>query len=403
MSALQIAKHKLKMALIAAMKPAHLPQPTLLVGEGSSLRLCRQIATRGLKKLMLVTDADLVRIGLHKEIVATLEKEGVEVTIYSEITPNPTIEQMNQGISVGKQNQCSGILALGGGSPIDAAKIIAAAITNDMPVTEMEGLAKIKQPPLPLFAIPTTAGTGSEATIASVVTNTQEQRKFTVANMMLVPLSAALDPALMVGLPPAVTAATGVDVLTHAIEAFVATSAKDKTKDDARLAVRLTFRSLREAYNNGSNLLAREDMAMASYYAGVAIADAGVGYVHAIAHQLGGLYHVPHGLANAVVLPHVLDASKGAITAELAELAQLVGLGNSGDSDAVLADHFIQAVRELNRDLGLPEFLKEIRREDVPLIVDRAREEAFNYFAVPKYLSLDEGRALVQKLIPTSA
>lgn len=397
MYTLKVLKHKLWMKVIGlVLRLLKSPRPMVLVGEDSSVRLAKLVASKGAKHVLLVTDRDLVNLGLHEKCHRTLAAAGVEVTVHSNISPNPTIEQIEEGVSLGKRAGCDTVFALGGGSPIDAGKIISARLTNDVTTESLEGFLKVKNKPLPFYAVPTTAGTGSEVTQGAIVTNTQQQRKYSIGDAKLVPLATALDPVLMRGLPPTVTAATGMDALTHAIEAYVVTFATSEVRENASIAVKLIFDNLREAYNNGENLEAREAMAVAAYHGGMAITDAGVGYVHAMAHQLGGIYHVPHGLANAVLLPHVLDFSKNHVTRQLAELARLIGLEGSGEVD--LAEGFIREIRKLNRDLGLPATLPEIQSRDIPRIVDRAIEEAFAASGVPCYMRPAQGAEILRAL-----
>ncbi|BFM16936.1 iron-containing alcohol dehydrogenase [Maricurvus nonylphenolicus] len=399
MYGLRILKHKLWMGTVSLVsKMVKNPRPMVLVGENSSQQLCQLIAGYDVKQLLLVTDKDLENLGLHQACINALEEEGINVCVYSNVSPNPTIEQMQQGIDLAKQSDCDAVLAIGGGSPMDAAKVIAAGVTNAMSISAMEGAFKLKQKTLPLFAIPTTAGTGSEVTVAAVVTDTQAKRKYTVADTKFVPQATALDPTLMVGLPPKVTAATGVDALTHAVEAFISTRANEDVKRDAKIAIKLIFSHLETAYHNGSDIKARQAMAVASYHAGIAIADAGVGYVHAFAHQLGGMYHVPHGLANAVILPYVLDYSFDSIVDELAELAVLIGMDGAASGKQDLAEGFIQKVRLLCTNLALPNKVPEIQQQDIPVIVDRAITEAFDYFAVPKYMTYPQATRFVEAL-----
>lgn len=396
MFALRILVHQLRMQLYRQLGKL-MPQqrPMMFVGSGSSLHLCNLIAGHGVMRLLVVTDAELVVLGLVRPIVERLEQLGLAVTVYDSIEPNPSVDQMQRGIAAARVCAADAVLAVGGGSPMDAAKIIAAGVTNAMTIPAMEGVLKIRRKPLPIFAVPTTAGTGSEVTMAAVVSDPARRRKFAVGDPKLIPCAAALDAQLMLGLPPAVTAATGIDALTHAVEAFVSTLATDTVRLNARLAVRLVFLHLLRAYRQGDDVLAREGMAVASYHAGVGISDAGLGYVHAIAHQLGGMYHVPHGLANAVVLPYVLDYSLPRVTPQLAELAELIGVARAVDTPLANAQRFIAAVRALLADVGIPPTLPVVQGQDVPLIIERALAEAFQYYGVPRYLPPAEATRLL--------
>jgi alcohol dehydrogenase len=255
---------------------------------------------------------------------------------------------------------------------------------------------------LPLFAIPTTAGTGSEVTVAAVVTDPVKHSKSAVIDPKLVPLAAALDPALMKGLPPPITAATGMDALTHAIEAHINRWPHAETPLHCTSAVRMIFANLPRACANGGDLEAREAMALASFYAGLAFTKAYVGYVHAFSHKVGGMYGVPHGLANAIILPYVLDYVKDAPLAErrLAELAVAIGAGTAAESSNALAQRFVERVRELNRTVGIPESLAPLKPGDVTGVARAAMIEAHRDYPVPKNMRLAEAEGLLRRLLP---
>lgn len=377
--------------------------PELFQGPGSSLVLCEHIAKTGVKNLLIVTDAMLVKIGLLKPMQEKLTALGVDFTVYDGVLPNPTIEQIETGLTLLKQSNCTAILAIGGGSSIDAAKVIAARARNPHKIVHMAGLLRVFFKPLPLYAVPTTAGTGSEVTIAAVVSDPATTRKFAIMDPCLVPLAAALDGALMTGLPPPITAATGMDALTHAVEAFISRNRTDKTDAEALEATRLIMRNLTEAVKNGGNVEARQNMALASFKAGVAFTTAGVGYVHAIAHNFGAYYHVPHGLANAIVLPRVLDFSKASCTDRLAKLAEVSGLAEGGESEAQLADAFIAKIRAMNADYGIPTQVEKLRESDIPAITDKALSEAHMFYAVPRYMDGPECQAFIRQMLPQGA
>jgi len=248
-----------------------------------------------------------------------------------------------------------------------------------------------------------TAGTGSEVTVAAVISDPENQAKLVIVDTRLVPKMAALDPCLMTGLPPAVTAATGIDALTHAIEAFVGKWANPYTDDMALSAVGLIFDNLRLAYNEGKNLGAREKMALAATYAGLAFTRANVGYVHAIAHQFGGKYHTPHGLANAIMLPPVLKYSFPAITGRLALLAVRARLGAANEQEDVLAQKFVDAVEQLNRDLGIPTFLAALKESDIPALAEAACREAHTGYPVPRYMTQAICEDIIRQVLPSEA
>ena len=386
-------------ALKVAAAVIPMPKPTLFSGADSSLELCDAISHLGIESLLLVTDKVLVEIGLLKEIEQRLAEHKIKVTIYDGILPDPTYDQVETGLELLNKNKCQGVLAVGGGSPIDASKAIAARATNDKPIEKMAGLFKLFKSPLPLFAVPTTAGTGSEVTIVSVVSNPESHQKTPIIDPKLVPTMAALDGKLMLGLPSAVTAATGMDALTHAIESFISTNATDETNGYALAATKLIMANLETAVHDGKNFEARQNMAMASYYAGLAFTKAGVGYVHAIAHNFGALYSTPHGLANSIVLPHILDYSKNDIIPQLAELAKAAVLKKGRESNKQLADKFIARVRSMLASFEIPDTLDSLKVEDVPQIARLALEEAHANYPVPKYMDKSTCEALISKMV----
>ncbi|MBU0552506.1 iron-containing alcohol dehydrogenase [Myxococcota bacterium] len=392
------AQHRV-MKTVAVVLP--IPTPELLTGAGCVLQLTEKIAARGLAHPLIVTDVMIRSLGLLDGLIDGLERAGLRYTIYDEVEANPTIESVEVGRNFYKKSGCDSIIAFGGGSPIDCAKIIGARVGNPyMPVRWMKGLFKVFLPIPPLFCAPTTAGTGSETTVVAVITNPNTHEKFAISDLKLVPKIAALDPALMTGLPPNLTATTGLDALTHAVEAYIGINGNDFTNQHAERAVRLIFEHLLSAYERGEEMEAREGMAQASYSAGLAFTRVYVGYVHAIAHSLGGLYGVPHGLANAIILPYVLDACREAAEEKLAALAVVAGLGEAREPPEGLAHRFIEGVRVLNQAMQIPEHVQALREEDIPLIVKRALREAHPDYPVPRIMTRAECEAVVRKLLP---
>lgn len=372
---------------VVMMVPA--PRPTLYQGADSSLELCNAVGQMGVRRLLIVTDAMLVKIGLLDPIRERLESLGIDVQVFDGVQPDPTIAQIEAGLEAVTNSGAEAILAVGGGSSIDAAKVIAARVTHpNKPVRKMDGLFKLRASMMPLFVIPTTAGTGSEVTLAAVVSDPDNKRKFAAMDPKLVPDMAALDGKLMTGLPPHITAATGMDALTHAVEAYISRNALPDTDRYGLAATRLIMENLPKVMENGSDIEARQNMAVASHFAALAFTRAGVGYVHAISHNFGAYYHVPHGLANAIVLPHVLAFSKPDCTERLARLAEVSGL--SGDSDSAKADAFIEHIRELNRRFDIPATLDAIDSDDIPGIAKAALKEAHWTYAVPRYMNRAE-------------
>lgn len=377
-----------------------IPQPTLLVGPGASVRLGEAVAGFGHTKILIVTDAVLAKLGLLKGLTDALTEGGTEYVVFDEITPDAPIPLIERGIATFKEHGCDAIVAVGGGSSIDSAKAIAMAVANPKPIRSLAGYFKGRRNPITLYAVPTTAGTGSEVTVAAVVADPEHEDKVVIVDPRLVPRMAALDPTLMTGLPPHITAATGIDALTHAIEAFIGNWATPYTDGLALTAVGLIFANLRTCYRDGKNLAAREKMALASTYAGMAFTRANVGYVHAIAHQFGGKYHTPHGLANAIMLPLVLRYSAPAVMDKLAQLAIRAKLGGEGERTETLAERFLDAVEQLNEDLGIPTHLAALREEDIPALAKAACHEAHVGYPVPRYMTQEVCEQLIRSVLP---
>ena len=398
---LRLAAYRLLKPL---MKPVSrvvaIPRPIALVGPVSTRRLCALISESGSRRVMIVTDAALVRLGLIEPVRLALAGRGIDVAVHDGITPDPTYAVLQRGFDDVTGHRSDAILAVGGGSVIDAAKVIdAMAVTGKTP-QQLIGLLKVRTPLLPLYVVPTTAGTGSEVTVAAVMTDPVRHEKSAAIDPKLVPLAAALDPEIMQGMPKPITAATGMDALTHAVEAYLNRWPHPETALHSTAAVRLVFANLPRAYANGADLEAREAMAIAAFYAGLAFTKAYVGYVHAFSHKIGGKYGVPHGLANAITLPYVLDFLQDATYARtrLAELALAIGEGSGTDDAAVLAQRFIDRVRDLNRTIGIPDRIAALQPGDIAEIARAAMIEAHRDYPVPKTMSLAQAEALLQRL-----
>ena len=379
-----------------------IPQPTLLVGPGASARLGQAIGAFGHRKMLVVTDRIIAGLGLMKPCLDALQAGGAGVLVYDEITPDAPIPLIEKGIDLYRRKGCDAIVAFGGGSVMDAAKTIGLAAANDKHPRKLVGYFKGLHAPPPIYAVPTTAGTGSEVTVAAVISDPAHERKLVIADTRIVPQMAALDPLLMAGLPPAITAATGMDALTHAVEAYLGGWSTEFTDRMALSAVAMIFENLPRAYACGDNLEAREQMALASTYAGLAFTRANVGNVHAIAHQLGGKYHTPHGLANAIMLPHVLRFSAGATGSRLATLALRARLGDAGDSREELARRFLEGVDALSRTVGIPTTLEALRDADIPALAKAACNEADANYPVPRVMLQADCEALLRKVLPVS-
>lgn len=378
-----------------------IPQPTLLVGPGSSGRLGQAVAGFGHRKILIVTDSVIAKLGLLKDLTDALTAGGAKYAVFSEITPDAPIPLIERGIDFYREHDCDAIVAFGGGSSMDASKAIAVSIANPgKRLRQLAGYFKGLRNPVTIYAVPTTAGTGSEVTVAAVISDPERESKLVIVDTRIVPKMAALDPTLMTGLPPHITAATGIDALTHAVESFVGNWATPQTDGLALSAVSLIFENLRTAYSDGRNLEAREKMSLASTYAGMAFTRANVGYVHAIAHQFGGKYHTPHGLANAIMLPHVLKFSAPDITDRLAQMAVRARLGSDDEADETLAQKFLDAVDALNHDLGIPTYLAALKEDDIPALAKAACHEAHTGYPVPRYMTQAQCEAMIRQVLP---
>lgn len=388
---------RLRQALIGSLITKPQPKPLVFLGPGSALQLSQTIGRFGLRKILIVTDKPLRELGVMNATLAALHAAGVETAIYDGVLPDPTEHVVDQGIDVYLQAGCDSVLAFGGGSSIDAAKVIALGVANNCKASACIGAKKCKRPAVPLFAVPTTAGTGSEATFIAVISNNETHEKGSVIDPSLIPKAAALDPEVMRGLPAHITAATGMDALTHAIESYIGRWETDETNYYGLAACRLVFDNLAEACRNGADLQAREAMALASHYGGLAITNALVGYVHAISHNLGAKYGIPHGLGNAMVLPHVLELLKDDAADKLADIAVHCGLGERSELVPTLARKVIDRVWALNDEIGIPRTTAVIREEDIEALVKAAIAEGGNYPS-PRFISEDECRAILRAL-----
>lgn len=373
--------------------------PELLEGEGSILRLPEFIRNKGINKVLVVTDKGLMGLHLLDPMLEKLTEVGIEYVIYDGVQPNPTIPNIEECKNMYIDNNCRGIIAFGGGSPMDCAKAAGARIVRpNKSVRSMRGQLKVLKKLPPFFAVPTTAGTGSETTVAAVVTDPETHEKNAINDTCLRPKYAVLDPALTVGLPPSITSTTGMDALTHAVEAYIGRSNTKQTVADAEEATKLIFENIEKAYNDGKNIEARQNMLKGSFLAGRAFTRAYVGYVHAIAHNLGGLYGTPHGLANAVILPYVLDYYAESAYPKLAKLADIVGVGKGLDAERK-GKAFIEAIRSLNKNMGIPEKFDFIREKDIPILVERALKEGNPLYPVPKIMNKKDCEAVIRSFM----
>ena len=358
-------------------------KPITVSGEGSVSKIPELFKKHGNKKVMVVTGRTVGKT-IAPPIMESLNAVGIETVHYSQVAANPTVTVVNEIQKMYLENGCDAFLAIGGGSPMDAAKGAAARVVHpNRSVNKMAGLFKVMHKIPTFVAVPTTAGTGSETTIAAVITDQDTHHKYAIMDLCLVPKYAILDPELTRNLPPKTTSTTGMDALTHAVEPYI--SAKLTTKETDRLAEEATvaiFKYLERAYNDGNDMEARQEMLMAAYKAGFAFTRAGVGNVHAIAHTLGGLYNTPHGLANAVILPIVLEDYGSAVYKDLARLAELTGTKTTG-TDEEKAKAFIAEIRAMNKRMNIPTGFDNIKQEDIPQMAEWALKEANPTYPVP--------------------
>ncbi|MEC7119207.1 MAG: iron-containing alcohol dehydrogenase [Pseudomonadota bacterium] len=391
-----ILKAKTKLAAIKVIinvVPA--PRPLVLLGSGSAQRLCDTISHIGARRVLVVTDAVLVKLGMVEPLLQRLAELNIETCVFSEVTPDPTLAVVEQGVAMLHSTRCDAVLAVGGGSSIDAAKVIALAASNHKTPQQLIGILKGKQPSLPLFVVPTTAGTGSEVTAGAVISDAVTHQKNLVLDPKVVPLATAIDPSIMQGMPPHITADTGVDALTHALEAWMSEFANAETDYYASAAIRMVLQHLPTAYQNGKDLMAREALGLAAHYAGLAINQAALGYVHGLAHQLGAYYSVPHGRANALVLPHILAFNQKASEARLALLARRLGLVEDNTADAVAAAKMIQQINQLLATLNIPTGLPTLNADDFADIAEKAFTEVHGTYAVPRYMTAAQARQIL--------
>ena len=374
--------------------------PEYIEGPGSIARLPEFMKKNGAsdeENVLVVTDANLMKLGLLDKMLASLTEAGFEYVVFSDIAVNPTSANVEDGYKLSVDNKCKCIVAFGGGAPMDCAKAVAAkAVHPNKTVAQLQGLLKVhKKIPL-FFAIPTTSGTGSETTVAAVITDSETHHKASINDPAILPKYAILDPELTKGLPPFVTATTGMDALCHAVEAYTNHTYNTKLEDQlAKDAVKLIYENLLVAYKDGSNLEARQNMQRASFYAGRAFTRGCVGYVHAVGHTLGGLYGVAHGLAMSIILPHVMRQFGSAVWDKLADLADVCGIGGATNEEK--ANNFIAWIEQAKRDMDIPVGANMIQDKDIDQMIAWAMKEANPLYPVPVVW----GKEDFQKLIAT--
>lgn len=387
---------------VAAAKPViniiHKPVPVTYIGPDRALQIPELLQMHGAGRVLVMTDKSLMSLGLLSPILNRLQEAGLYSVVFDEITPDPTFATVSAGMAVCKANTCDSIVAVGGGSVLDTAKAVSVSCANHTDAQSLVGKFKVKKKGITLIAVPTTAGTGSEATMAAVISDPKTHLKATIVDAKIVPAIAVLDPKLTVGLPPHITAATAMDALTHAVEAYVSGYATDETKEYSSVCIKLIYENLLQVYKTPADIEAREALLVASFYGGMAFTRTYVGYVHAFAHNIGGKFGVPHGLANAVLLPHVMRSYLPECTEAFAQLARLTGTATADQPAGEAARLFVDSLEQLNREVGISPMLDQFPRSQVEEIRRLAFQECHGTYPVPRYLTAKEADDILEKI-----
>lgn len=363
-------------------------EPEILDGFSD---LTKQFKEKNINSVLIVTDSFLSSTDNFLALTDILAKENISIGAYTQTRANPTVANVEEALAIYKQLDCKAIIAYGGGSPMDCAKAVGARVAYPgKKLQKLKGLLKVLRRIPDLVAIPTTAGTGSEVTVTAVITDSEKKHKYTMNNFTLIPRYAIHDPSVTYTLPPHLTATTGMDALTHAVEAYIGRSTTKKTRAYAKEAVRLIFENIYTAYSEPENHIARKNMLTASYKAGVAFTTSYVGYIHAVAHSLGGQYNIAHGLANSVLMPYVLKSYGDTVYKKLYDLALVAGVCDKADSKKQGAEKFIEAIEKLNEKMGIPTKLAGIQHSDIPLMAKHADKEANPLYPVPMLMNAKE-------------
>ncbi len=367
--------------------------PIILSGENVYRDIVNVLTKE--KPVLIVTEKTISELGLIDELLNTLKRNHISYILYDGVLPNPSIHCVQKAVLKYRETHCYEIIAIGGGSSIDCAKIVAAQIAKpNLQIERMGGLLKVRTKLVPIIAIPTTAGTGSETTIAAVITDEEKQEKYAISDMCLIPEYAAMIPTLTASLPKHITATTGLDALTHAIESYIGNANTKQTKVDALEAISLIYQYLPIAYDEPNNILAREKMLFASFYAGKAFTRGYVGNIHAMAHAVGGVYHVPHGLANAIILPFVLREYGNKIHRQLSEICDILHLCDSAENKSYKSEIVLAWIENMNETMKIPKTISEIKYADIDVLVDRAYHESNPLYPVPVIFSKDTFRKM---------
>lgn len=373
----------------------HLALPVLPYREPKILKCVNEISTEikrlDIKKALIITDEFLKKSGATEEMELSLYGNNIEFAIYDKTRPNPTTANVEEALSLYNREKCECIIAFGGGSAIDCAKAVGARVVYPKKsLDKLKGDLRIFRKLPPLFAVPTTAGTGSEVTLTAVITDAEKKHKYTMNSFPLIPRYAVLDPKVTYTLPKHITSTTGMDALTHAVEAYIGRSTSKETRRLSMEAVKLVFENVETAYNEPENYTARENMLSAAYKAGIAFSKSYVGYVHAVAHSLGGQYNIPHGLANSVLLPYFLEAYGEKIHKKLYNLAVYSGIADENETHKVAAGKFIEKVKTLNENMNIPNKIEGIKKEDIPIMAKHADKEGNPLYPVPVLMNAQE-------------
>ena len=365
----------------------------------SQEEISKELDKRKINNVLVVTDKGIVGAGILTHLLNCFDKQSIKYQIFDETIANPTSDNVESARNKYLESNCQAIIAIGGGSPIDLAKALGARIASpNKSLEKMKGLLKVHKKLPPFFVIPTTAGTGSETTVTSVITDSKTHHKYLINDFSLIPHYAVLDYSVTLGLPKHITSTTGMDALTHAIEAYIGNTRTKETKSMSVEATKLIVKYLPICYKDPTNVEARRNMLFASHYAGIAFTKAYVGYVHAIAHTLGGKYGVPHGLANAVILPIMLEEYGNSIHKKLSVLSKESKIADESDTDEVASKKFIDWIKNANKLMGIPTCIDIINEKDIDMMVDLAYKEAHPLYPVPKLMSKEELKKMYFKI-----
>lgn len=377
--------------------------PILPYREPKTVSSCSDLGDvfkkEGSTSVLVVTDAGIVKNGLTNSLENILKKNKIGYTVYDKTQPNPTVDNVEDALKLYNKNKCDTLIAIGGGSAMDCAKAVGARVAYpNKTVGKMGGILRVLRRLPTLIAIPTTAGTGSETTLAAVITDDKTHRKYALMSFPLIPRYAVLDATLTYTLPPHMTSTTGMDALTHAVEAYIGRSTSKETRRLALEATKLVFENVEKAYVNGNDHKARENMLHAAYKAGVAFSKSYIGYIHAVAHSLGGKYGTPHGLANAVIMPYVLESYGKCVYKKLHRLGVAAGVCSGEENREEGAKKFIEAIKALNAKMNIPDKITGIKQEDISELARHAEREANPLYPVPKLMTRKELEGFYYKI-----